>query len=413
MENFTILDNLLNPQAVEICRVLQQNGHDAFIVGGCVRDLLLNNVPKDWDITTSATPEEVMSIFPNHYATGLQHGTITVSMGIGVENHFEVTTFRVEGEYRDGRRPESVSFVRNIEEDLARRDLTINAIAYNPINHQLVDPYYGIKDLSDKVIRAVGQPSQRFREDGLRIMRAARFSARFNYKMCSETKAAMKSCIDVLEKVSMERIRDELCKILMSNNPELGIDILVETGAINVVCPILSKAYLRHFLHNINNCKGQLETRVACLYFNIQTEYVEQELLRLKFSNKEIKTIILNFKLLDIIMQNSRAVFEESKALYIKLIAFIKNESVDWESTLREFILLNDTNYPEVSSMFRKYQDEIVLSKREMNINGNDLISAGINAGPEIKEKLALCYKTILQDPDLNNKEYLLHVALK
>jgi tRNA nucleotidyltransferase (CCA-adding enzyme) len=398
----------ISENAKAICKRLQQAGYQSYIVGGCIRDLLLNLPPKDWDITTNAPPEKVMELFPKHYPTGLQHGTVTVAMGEGVENHFEVTTFRIEGKYLDGRRPEEVFFVNNIEEDLARRDLTINAIAYDPINDKLVDPFHGINDLNNGIIRAVGYPQQRFREDGLRIMRAARFAARFNYKLCPETKAAMAVCLDVLEKVSMERIRDELCKILMSNNPKIGINILVETGAINVVCPILSTNYLRHFLHNIDKCKSQLETRVACLYFNVQSALVEQELLRLKFSNKEIKTIMLNFKLLDVIMQHSPSVFEESKELYIKLVAIIKNESLDWETALKEFIILNEANYPEVAAMFNKYKDVPVPARTDLKINGNDLLSIGVPPGKEIGSLLDKSYQLIMFQPELNIKEKLL-----
>lgn len=367
--------------------------------------------PKDWDITTNATPQQVMALFPKHYATGLQHGTITVSMGEGVENHFEVTTFRVEGEYKDGRRPEEVLFVNKIEEDLARRDLTINAIAFDPCNSQLVDPFGGIEDLSKGIIKAVGIPLQRFQEDGLRIMRAARFAARFNYTVEKNTLQAMSESLETLKKVSMERIKDELCKILMTNNANLGINLLIETGAFALVCPIFSKKYLTHFLENINKCQGELETRLACLYFNVQTSFVEQELLRLKFSNKEIKKTLLYFKLLDVIQENSRAVFIASQSIYIKIIAKIKNESPEWETTLKEFIILTETNYPEVAAMLRQHQDVVVLSRQEMNINGNDLIELGVKPGPQIKEILDRCYESILQNPALNNKVELINIA--
>lgn len=253
--------------AVEICKILQENGYRAFIVGGCVRDLILNLTPKDWDICTNAKPETVMSLFPNNYPTGLQHGTITVAMGKGIENHFEITTFRVEGKYLDGRRPEEVIFVNNIEEDLARRDLTINAMAYDPITNNLIDPFNGQRDLKNGIIKAVGNAEDRFREDGLRIMRAARFAARFGYKIDSNTLDGMAASVDTLGLVSKERISDELSKILMTENPRLGLQLLLECRALEIACPILtSNSYYMHFLNSIPSYSGELETRLAFIY---------------------------------------------------------------------------------------------------------------------------------------------------
>ena len=166
MKTHPILNENIHPLAIEVCRTLHSHNYQAFIVGGCVRDLFLGATPKDWDITTNANPEQVMKIFPKTIPTGLQHGTITVVMGEGVENHFEVTTFRVEGEYKDGRRPEEVFFVQNVTEDLSRRDLTINAIAYDPITSTLVDPFDGLGAIQHRMLEAVGDPAMRFQEDG-------------------------------------------------------------------------------------------------------------------------------------------------------------------------------------------------------------------------------------------------------
>src|SRR5574337_1028162 len=232
--NLQISNQFINLQARQVCQILHDAGYQAYIVGGCVRDLLLGVKPKDWDITTNATPEKVMEIFPKTYPTGLQHGTITVAMGEGTENHFEVTTFRVEGKYEDGRHPTEVFFVMNVEQDLGRRDLTINAIAYDPINEKLVDPFDGIHDLQHKVIRAVGLPEARFQEDGLRIMRVARFAARFDYKVDDMTFQGMSTSLETLKKVSKERMKDELCKTLRSSNPNRGLDVLEKTKALSI-----------------------------------------------------------------------------------------------------------------------------------------------------------------------------------
>src|SRR6185503_5726295 len=161
-----------------ICKQLKARGHEAYVVGGCVRDLLLGKEASDWDVTTDARPAEVQKIFPRVIPTGIQHGTVTVLMG---KKQFEVTTFRGEGAYTDGRRPDAVEFVRDIAADLARRDFTVNAIALDPDDGRIIDPYEGQKDIARKVIRAVGVPLERFREDGLRVLRAARFTATLEF----------------------------------------------------------------------------------------------------------------------------------------------------------------------------------------------------------------------------------------
>ena len=237
MEQKYTFSHLIKGQAIEVCRVLQEHNYQSFIVGGCVRDLLLNKTPKDWDICTSASPQKVVELFKKTIPTGLQHGTVTVCIGEGIENHFEVTTFRIEGEYTDGRRPEEVFFVTEVEQDLARRDLTINAMAYDPINNKMVDPYNGLEDLKNEIIRAVGKPSLRFQEDGLRIMRVARFAARFGYAVDQLTFIGMEENLETLKKISKERIKDELCKTLMSPYSSYGLDLLLKSGVLNIICP--------------------------------------------------------------------------------------------------------------------------------------------------------------------------------
>lgn len=416
-----ILKNI-NPGAVQICRTLQEAGHQAFIVGGCVRDLILGQIPKDWDITTSAKPVEVMLLFPDTYPTGLQHGTITVSLGEGIENHFEVTTFRVEGEYLDGRRPNEVIFVVNVKEDLARRDLTINAIAYDPISQQMIDPFGGQEDLKNKVIKAVGNANERFQEDGLRIMRAARFAARFNYELELNTFYGMKKNLDTLHKVSIERIQDELCKTLMTEHPEYGLEILKDCGALAIACPhLMSIPALTAFLHEQDLCKGELETRIAFLYSNCtEIEKIEKELLNLKFSNKEIKRTIFLIKLLDqysifrnaTSIENSHKRAEAAKIAYVDFIATIKNQSPDpWEYTLEQFILFTEPVGIDSRQQIYDYSNVTVYSRKEMKINGNDLLLIGIKPGPQIKTILDNCYAEILKEPAHNDEGFLLSFA--
>lgn len=414
MRKLQISPQSVNPQALEVCRILSEAGYQAFIVGGCVRDILLGHVPKDWDITTDATPQQVIALFPKTYPTGLQHGTVTVAMGEGIRNHFEVTTFRLEGEYFDGRRPEQVYFVMHIEQDLARRDLTINAIAYDPIANRLEDPFNGMEDLRNGIIRAVGKPDARFREDGLRIMRVARFAARLGYEVDSETLDGMKRNIETLKKVSMERISDELCKTLMTKNPFRGLQILQEVGALVVACPILDNPYCRHFMPAMNSCQGRLETRIAFLYCNVSTEVAKKELLNLKFSSKEIQRITFLLSLLDVFSKDNKQIAFKSASSYKSFMALVKNHSPDpWEQTLEQFIHLTEAiGYPS-GNMFAEHQNIVVLSKRELQINGNDLLEIGIEKGPKIKELLDKCYLEILRTPENNIKEFLIEFCKK
>ena len=223
---------ILPEKVYHIISVLEKAGYEAYAVGGCVRDSLLGRKPKDWDITTNALPEEVKGLFRRTLDTGLQHGTVTVMLdGEG----FEVTTYRIDGKYEDGRHPDSVSFTRELKEDLLRRDFTINAMAYSE-REGLVDIFDGQKDLENRVIRAVGDPVQRFSEDALRIMRAARFASELDFEIDGETLDAMKMLSPNIEKVSAERIRVELMKLIMGKRPE-KFHVLYETGITKHILP--------------------------------------------------------------------------------------------------------------------------------------------------------------------------------
>ncbi len=408
MENLSISASLIHPLAIEVCKILNEHKYQAFIVGGCVRDLLLGQAPKDWDITSDASPQNVLDLFPKTIPTGLQHGTVTVCMGEGVENHFEVTTFRIEGKYSDGRRPDEVFFVKNVEDDLARRDLTINAIAFDPIANRFVDPYEGVQDLRLRTIRAVGNSVARFQEDGLRIMRAARFAARFNYTLQSETFQGMVYSLETLKKVSKERISDELCKILMSDNPGYGLYLLKESGALDIACPLLAGRQLPLIQHQ-DECKGPLEVRLAFLYNKLPIPQVQQELLNLKFSNKEIKKVLFLLELVEraYILQEINTV-----SAYKDFMAFLKNQSPDsWDLTLQQFLQLAGPMGIEARSLLDNYRNEIVLSRKEMQLNGDDLLAAGMSAGPRIKKALDACYLEVLRNPEHNTKQHLLEVA--
>jgi tRNA nucleotidyltransferase (CCA-adding enzyme) len=237
------LDRSLIPDdVVGVCRRLQEAGHEAHLVGGGVRDLVLGRAPKDFDLATSALPDAVMKLFGQRFAipTGLQHGTVTVLTGSPPHGRpVEVTTFRGEGLYLDGRRPSSVEFGKTLTEDLARRDFTMNAIAYDPLADRLTDPFGGRQDLGQKLVRAVGDPVQRFREDGLRPMRAVRQATQLGFTIDPPTEQAIPQTLASFRMVSAERIRDELYKILAAGEPARGLELLRQTGLLAETIPEL------------------------------------------------------------------------------------------------------------------------------------------------------------------------------
>ena len=221
-----------------ICRRLREKGKRGWIVGGCVRDLLRGDAPKDWDVATDARPEDVIRFFRKVIPTGVQHGTVTVVLR-GV--HYEVTTLRGEGAYSDGRRPDKVEFVDDITADLARRDFTINAIALDPVDGHVIDPFGGQVDLAARVVRAVGDPNERFAEDGLRVMRAARFAATLEHELDPATEQAMGTArsADTFKRVSSERVRDEWMKAMRARRPSVAFEIMRRTKLLDVTCPEL------------------------------------------------------------------------------------------------------------------------------------------------------------------------------
>ena len=224
-EEHTNMKLTIPSNAEKILHILEENGYEAYVVGGCVRDSILGRTPDDWDITTSASPEQVKELFHRTVDTGLQHGTVTVLMD---KEGYEVTTYRVDGDYEDGRHPKQVMFTSSLEEDLKRRDFTINAMAYHPVRG-LVDLFHGMEDMQAKIIRCVGNPMERFHEDALRILRAVRFSAQLGFTIEKETKNGIRVLAPNLKCVSAERIQTELVKLLVSPHPDY-LRVAYETG---------------------------------------------------------------------------------------------------------------------------------------------------------------------------------------
>ena len=226
------------PGVIAVCTRLREAGHRAWIVGGCVRDLLLGRDVGDWDVATSARPDEVKRVFRKVIPTGIDHGTVTVLHRGG---SYEVTTLRGEGTYSDGRHPDEVTFVDDIAEDLARRDFTVNAIAYEPTTQAVVDPHGGLDDLEARRLRAVGNPEERFAEDGLRILRGARFVATLDFELEARTEAAFEGVLDVYEKVSPERVREEWLKAMKAPRPSRAFRVMRRTGILGRTCPALGE----------------------------------------------------------------------------------------------------------------------------------------------------------------------------
>jgi tRNA nucleotidyltransferase (CCA-adding enzyme) len=231
------------PAVREVCATLHNAGHVAVSVGGAVRDVLLGRKPGDWDVATSALPEEVVALFRRTIPTGIAHGTVTVLLGRGAENAIEVTTFRGEGQYTDARRPDSVTFGVPLREDLARRDLVVNAIAYDPIAGAVFDPFDGIGDIARKQIRAVGDPVARFTEDGLRIVRAVRFAAVLGFTITDDTLAALQTALPSLAKIARERVCVELTKLLAAPTPSLGLRPALQFGILQSIAPEVAAGF--------------------------------------------------------------------------------------------------------------------------------------------------------------------------
>lgn len=271
-----------------ILHMLREAGHEAYVVGGCVRDSIMGRKPHDWDICTSAKPEQVIEIF-NHYKvipTGLKHGTVTIMKN---DKPYEITTYRVDGEYDDARHPKDVTFTTSLEEDLSRRDFTMNALAYNN-NNDLVDLFGGVNDIKNGIVRCVGNPRERFSEDTLRIMRALRFATRFGFKIEENTFAAMKEKKSLLSKISAERINSELTQIIMCEAEDVARILYKAEDILFELFPALREndgSYINNILHS-NKIKS---VRLALL-FDFPEEQLKDILTNLRYDNETISSVL-------------------------------------------------------------------------------------------------------------------------
>jgi tRNA nucleotidyltransferase (CCA-adding enzyme) len=379
----------------EVVTALQQGGHQAYLVGGCVRDLVAAHSPKDYDVATSATPQQVQALFRKVIPTGIKHGTVTV---VSRGEHVEVTTFRTEGAYVDGRRPEAVEFRLDIREDLSRRDFTINAMAFDPVRRELVDPFGGQQDLRDGIVRAVGEPLARFSEDGLRCLRAARFAAVLGFSVEPATLAAIAPCLPVFRKVAQERVREELTRLLVSLHPDAGLEILAGTGLLPEIVP-------GHALGGrpaLDGAPQSLEVRLAALLCSLPPEAAEPVLRRLTFSNKVVDQVV---RLLRHALP--RAALEWTDEAIRRWVAALGKELVTAAVWVAEALWGADARGLH-KRIGRVLEPRPPLHPRDLELDGARIMELlGVGPSPAVGEATRFLMDRVLADPGLNTEESL------
>ena len=441
--------------------IFVQHGYKAYLVGGAVRDMLMGKEPHDWDVTTDATPEQVMSIFRKVIPTGIAHGTVTVHF---MKNEIEVTTFRTESDYSDGRHPDKVEYTGNIEEDLSRRDFTINAIASYLGDGTITDPFHGRDDIKRKVIRTVGNPLERFSEDGLRPVRAVRFSAQLGFEIERETLKAI-SEPEILKKtsgISLERFRDELLKLMKAEKPSAGLKLMEDSGILDIFIPEFKKCrgciqgdfrgyhqfdVLDHLFYACDGAPASKQNvRLAALFHDIgkpdvkrviptpqgdqftfynheaKSQQITKEILfRLKFSNAEIANIC------HLVVNHMFNYTQDwTDAAVRRFLAKIQAENLEDLYDLRLADIYGMNNAPvrgqdsRTIALLNELKDRIsketeknsVLSLKQLAVNGKDLMKNGISAGKDLGFVLNQLLETVMEDPSQNEKEQLIKIAL-
>ena len=434
------------PEKVKyILDTLLAAGFDAYAVGGCVRDSILGRVPDDWDITTSALPEQVKALFKRTIDTGIQHGTVTIMLE---KDGFEVTTYRIDGEYEDSRHPKEVIFTPNLVEDLKRRDFTINAMAYNE-RTGLVDEFHGKEDLEKKIICAVGNPEERFQEDALRIMRAIRFSAQLGYTIEERTKEAIQKLAPTLQNISAERIQVELVKLVMSDHPDWLRDAY-DAGVTKVILPELDMMMEttqnnphhqytvgEHVLHSMNYVEKDKVLRLGMLlhdigkpqrkstdenginhFYNhaaVGEEMARKILRRLKFDNDTI------YKVTKIVAFHDYKVELTPRAVR-RAIAKVGEDIFPYLFPVKRADVLAQSDYQQqeklenLEQLEKLYQAELdannCVSLKNLTVTGRDLIDAGFQPGKQLGEILQSLLTIVIDEPECNTKECLIKEAL-
>lgn len=427
-----------------IIETIELNGYEAFVVGGCVRDSILGRTPNDWDIATDAKPDDIQKIFDKVIPTGIKHGTVTVMIN---NEGYEVTTYRTDGEYGDNRRPDNVQFTGDIEEDLSRRDFTINAMAYNE-EVGLIDPFNGLQDINEKVIRCVGDANIRFNEDFLRMMRAIRFAIQLDFEIDFTVSLAISIYGKEIKNISSERIQSELNKILCSNN---SIRKFINSNLLEHIIPELNSTRLvyqnnPHHIHTVlahsmyvtNNIDNKIHLKLAALLHDIgkketkttdsngidhfyghsekSVEIANRILRNLKYDNKTIDTVLALIKFHD------RQVEPNLKSVR-RFINQIDSYELfkDWVELRWADISAQNSKYfkdkAKKLALIELQGESIVRMKQpikvtDLNIDGNDLIKIGYK-GIDIGVELRRLLEMILDNPELNEKELLIKSAIE
>lgn len=435
------------PALRDFARVFQDAGRAAWLVGGAIRNMVLGKPVNDWDVATDAPAEEVAKMFPRVVPTGIKHGTVTV---FWKNLTIETTTFRVDGDYGDGRRPDTVAYTADILEDLKRRDFTMNSLAYNLVTGELLDPHGGRADLAAGLVRAIGDPLERFTEDGLRPLRAIRFASQLEYRIDEPTLAAIPPVLENFRRVSVERVRDELIKILLSPRPSYGLRLLEETGMLAEILPELAvcrgveqKGFHRFDVldHSLLACDGapeRLDLRLAALLHDIgkpearsvgedgiTTFYrheavsardAERALRRLKFPNAVQGSVTH-------LIRHHMFAYDESwsDAAVRRFLARTGPENLEDLLALRSADAYGTTGEPPdprgLEPLRRRVErllsESRALAVRDLAVGGNELAALGIPRGPVMGRILAELLETVLDDPELNTRERLTEIASK
>lgn len=436
-----LTDARIPESVLRVLARLKERGFEAFLVGGCVRDMVRGATPKDFDVATSARPEEVQRSFHKTIPTGIQHGTVTVLLqGTPVE----VTTFRTEGAYTDARRPSSVTFHTNIEEDLSRRDFTINAMAFDPTDGRLVDPFSGQIDLEKKLIRCVGSAVSRFTEDGLRPLRAVRFAAVLGFALDPETEAAIRLTLPSFRKVAQERVREEFVKLLLSDRPEEGLTLLQRTGLLESFLPELATCVgqaqdpsyggdvFHHVVATVSACPPVLEVRLTAALHDISKprtaqpwgdmvrfdgherladDMAREVLVRLKFPTKvvDVTTLLVREHTFD---ESARWTDGGLRRLAARLgieqldpfFAFIEAD--------RSTRVDGDARRRKVKALQARVEDLLAqrppLNPRALALNGNQIMQIlGVGPSPAVGEATRHLMDHVLEDPSQNSASSL------
>ena len=447
-----LFDHHIPEDIINISNILSSHNYELRLVGGAVRDSLRGEQVSDFDLATSATPEQIQKIFQQDknyllIPTGLAHGTLTLVID---KKHYEITSYRIDGSYSDNRHPDQVSFTNSLEEDLSRRDFTINAIAVDPLTREIIDPFNGQEDIQKKIIRTVGDPIQRFSEDALRMLRACRFAAKLEYHIDAPTLKAIKELALNIKDVSQERIRDEIMKMLTSKKPSIGFDLLHDLTLLPIILPELEEGYgieqnefhkYDVYRHNVETCNhmgmDDMMGRLAALLHDIGKPRAKKFALKIGNGNVFYNHEIIGAKMAKNLMKRLKFSNEEISKCVLLVELHMFYYTSDWnDGAIRRFLKRFDgdidflnllfrlreadrsgsgtkKNSPYILYEFRKridniLEDDAALKVSDLNINGTQLMELfNLKPSPIIGQILNYLLELVLDDPNVNNYDSL------